>query len=130
MTASTPNGDAVDSRLKQMRHRAHCSAADLAQLAGVAPNTVLNAERGRPTDPQTQRLTPEALTALLQREVYNRIGHARAAVTRAQVELEGSQHRLDQAESQLVDTETQLRNELEDVVAEVESLWVDVPSDD
>jgi transcriptional regulator with XRE-family HTH domain len=88
------------SKLRQLRNRVGCSAAELARIAGLAPNTVLNAERGKVTDPQTRRHIEGALGVVLQRDTYARIGEARAAVTRAEVELEATRARLDATQTQ------------------------------
>lgn len=104
------------SNLRELRERTGVSAAELARQAGVAPNTVLNAERGKTIDRSTRRRIASALTTLLQRETYSRISDARADVTRAEVELEGARQRLEQANAQHAADAEQLR-------ADIAELW-------
>ena len=104
------------SNLRELRERTGVSAAELARQAGVAPNTVLNAERGKTIDVSTRRRIAGALTTLLQREVYSRVSDARADVTRAEVELEGARQRLEQANAQHEADAEQLR-------ADIAELW-------
>lgn len=55
--------------LRELRRRAALSSKDLALLAGVAPNTILNAERGRLPRWETQDAIAAALSKVLGVEI-------------------------------------------------------------
>jgi transcriptional regulator with XRE-family HTH domain len=106
------------STLRRLRNRVGVSAHELARLSGVAPNTVLNAERGRVHDEPIRRRIAGALETVMQREVYARVGEARAAVTRAEVDLDAARARLDDVERQQQHEVAQLRTDIEGLWAE------------
>lgn len=118
-----PHSTHNTSKLRRMRLRVGCSAAELARIAGVAPGTVLNAERGKVNDPQTRRHIEGALGVVLQRDTYARIGEARAAVTRAEVELEATRARLDA-------TQVQHEHDVEQLAVDLATLWDDEGDDE
>jgi transcriptional regulator with XRE-family HTH domain len=108
------------SKLRQLRRRVGCSSRELAHLAGVTQSTVLNAERGRITNQATRKHIESALGVILQRDTYMRVGEARAGVTRAESELEAAHARLE-------DAQLAHERELEQLQADMASLWDDVP---
>lgn len=89
-TSSRPSGAAAT--LRRVRIQVEMSAAELARLAGVAPNTVLNAERGTLPSPEHRR----AISAALSIAVQQRKTAAEKAVTRARVDLASAEKWLDQ----------------------------------
>jgi transcriptional regulator with XRE-family HTH domain len=66
----------TNTALRELRQRAELSAAELARRAGVAPNTVLNAERGSKPAAERRRRIALALAEAL--AVADAIERARA----------------------------------------------------
>lgn len=130
MTDSVQSDGTSVSRLRELRQRVGLSAAALAKQAGLAPNTVRNAERGKPTERASQRAIGEALAMELQRGAYGRMADARAAVMRAELELEGSQRRLESTQQLLAEAEQRHERELDELAREVEALWRETHDDD
>lgn len=85
--------------LRELRQRAGVSAAQLARLAGVAPNTVLNAERGTRPSVAHQRAIAAALQVVLQSQAAAPVDSARADLRRCELELAAARARLEQAEA-------------------------------
>jgi DNA-binding XRE family transcriptional regulator len=111
------------SKLRELRERAGCSVNELAREAGVVPNTIRNAERGKPLERATQRAIGEALSMMLQRRAFGRIGDARAGLIRAELELEAAQARAASMHEALDEAEALHASDLGTLRAEIETLW-------
>lgn len=81
--------------LRRVREQVEVSAAELGRLAGVAPNTILNAERGTTVPSPEHR---RAITAALSVLRAQRTKAAYAAVTKARIELATAEAWLDHVE--------------------------------
>ena len=66
-------------RLRELRVAAGLSAAELARMADVAPNTILNAERGSTPTPAFQRAISDALLVAFSRPVVEADAQLRLA---------------------------------------------------
>lgn len=85
-SAESPSGPGA--ALRRVRMQAEVSAAELARLAGVAQNTILNAERGATPSPANRRRIVAALATLLDKdEAATAVAVARAEVERARAAL-------------------------------------------
>lgn len=113
------------SRLRELRQRLGISGAELARQAGVAPNTVLNAEHGRTIDRSSQRAIGEALSMLLQRAEFQRIGEARGALVRAELEAEAAQRRVESVRESLAEVEATYQETIRATAEEVAALWAE-----
>lgn len=118
------------SRLRELRQRLRISAAELARQAGVAPNTVLNAEHGKTIDRGSQRAIGEALSMLLQRAEFGRVGEARGALVRAELEAEAAQRRVESVRESLAEVEATYQADIAKAAVEVAALWADTHEDD
>jgi len=115
--------------LRELREQAGCSAAELARQAGVAPNTVLNAERGGTLERGKQRAITEALSMILQRKAFSQISDARYASIRADVELEAAQLHAQSMRVALEEAEAGQQESLERTRRDLEALWHELPED-
>lgn len=80
-------------RLRELRVLAGLSARELGRLAGVAPNTITNIERGDTPSPAKAAAIIGALVACVQR-AHQPIDHAQAEIARLRSELSGAETRL------------------------------------
>jgi hypothetical protein len=91
---------------------------------------VLNAERGRPIDRVSQRAIGEALSMLLQRAEFQRIGAARGAVVRAELEAEAAQRRVESVRESLAEVEASYHESMRVTSQEIAAMWSETHDDE
>jgi transcriptional regulator with XRE-family HTH domain len=129
MTATVQPTEAAVSRLRELRQRLGISGAELARQAGVAPNTVLAAEHGRPIERASQRAIGEALSILLQRAEFRRIGEARGALVTAELERDAVERRVVSVREALAEVETTYEDNVRAIASEVIAVWDETHED-
>jgi len=130
MTATVQPSEAAVSRLRELRQRLGISGAELARQAGVSPNTVLNAEHGKPIERASQRAIGEALSILLQRAEFRRIGEARGALVSAELERDAVERRVESVRKALAEVETTYEERVQAIADEVIAVWTETHEDD
>ena len=112
-----PMNDSVHatSGLREWRNRIGISTRDLARMSGVSATTVRNAERGRVSDETIRQRINDGLERALQRAVYAAKDDARAAVVRAEIELEATRARADEIDQQQDALVQQLRESTDEL---------------
>jgi transcriptional regulator with XRE-family HTH domain len=102
------------ARLHELRVAAGLSAAELARMAGLAGNTILNAERGAVPSLANQRAIVDALNealAVAGQRAYRPVADAEADVMEARRRLVNAQRRHARLEERWQETREQYRIE-------------------
>jgi transcriptional regulator with XRE-family HTH domain len=95
------------SKLREVRERVGISARELARTADIGLSTLLGAEHGRQLTPANRERVERALADALRERHDDTIASERAAVARAESELEAAQTRLERARTRLGDVQQQ-----------------------
>jgi hypothetical protein len=90
---------------------------------------VLAAEHGRPIERASQRAIGEALSILLQRAEFRRIGEARGALVTAELERDAVERRVVSVREALAEVETTYEDNVRAIASEVIAVWDETHED-